>query len=108
ALSELWIAITPALFFRSLRGSWTRIFARIFGSWLIAVGILLGGVRLIAAKPAAQALPPPTMVQPRPPSAIPEAVPPPAAPRAFPRGGENEFPQQPQKWGGRHRKRRSA
>jgi len=95
ALGELWIAATPALLFQSLQGPWARIFTRILGSWLIAVGVLLGAVRLIAAKPAAEALPPPATLQPLPPSAIPEAVPPPASPGAFPRGGEDEFRQQP-------------
>jgi hypothetical protein len=94
-LSELWIAITSALFFQSLQRPWVRIFTRILGSWLIAVGILLGGVRLIAVKPAAEALPPPPTLQRFPPSTIPEAVPPPAAPGGFPHGGENEFRQQP-------------
>lgn len=95
ALGALWIAVTPALLFQWVQGPWARIFIRILGSWLIAVGVLLGAVRLIAVKPSAEALPPPTTLQPLPPSAIPEAVPPPASPGAFPRGGEDEFRQQP-------------
>jgi hypothetical protein len=93
--SGLWIVITPALLFPWLQISWARIFTRILGSWLIAIGLLLGGVRLIASKPSPEAPPRPTMTQTPPLSAAPEAIPPPAGPAPFGRGREGEFRQQP-------------
>ena len=71
-----------------------QIVTRILGSWLIAIGIMLGGVRIMAAKPALQALPPaePTTAIPEP-SAVPQALPPTAAPRLFKHGHENDFGQ---------------
>jgi len=93
--SGLWIAIAPALVFPSLQISWARIFTRILGSWLIAIGLLLGGVRLIASKPSPEAPSLPTMTQTLPLSAAPEAIPPPVGPAPFGRGREDEFRPQP-------------
>jgi len=71
ALGGLWIAVTPALLFPPVRVGWARILVRILGSWLIAIGIMLGGTRLIAARPTPDTLqlqqPPtsPPMILPR-------------------------------------------
>jgi hydrogenase/urease accessory protein HupE len=95
ALAGLWIAVAPALLFQSAQRPWARILVRILGSWLIAIGLLLGGVRIIASKPPPPAFPPPATAEPLPPSAEPQAVPPPAAAAPFARGPGGELREQP-------------
>jgi hydrogenase/urease accessory protein HupE len=93
-LAGLWLVLIPALLLPLARGAWLRILTRILGSWLIAIGIMLGGVRVIGAKPKLEALPPPApAAAPLPPSSLPQALPPPAAPRPFKHGRENDFGQ---------------
>jgi len=94
ALGGLWIAAIPALVFPPIRAGWARILTRIIGSWLIAIGVMLGGLRVIVAKPelaplapASRAVAPPTSSSP------PEALPPSVAPQPFKRGRENDFGQ---------------
>jgi hypothetical protein len=72
-----------------------RILTRILGSWLIAIGIMLGGVRVIAATPKLAAPPPPPPnAAPLAPSAVPQALLPSEVPRLFKHGHErNDFGQ---------------
>jgi hydrogenase/urease accessory protein HupE len=94
ALGGLWIAAIPVLVFPPIRAGWARILTRIVGSWLIAIGVMLGGLRIIAVKPELAPLPPPSRtVAPLPPSSLPQAVPPTVAPRPFKRGREDDFGQ---------------
>jgi len=46
-LAGCWILLAPILLWRSLAQSWFPIAARIFGSWLIAIGAMLGALVLI-------------------------------------------------------------
>ncbi len=50
ALISFWIVVTVALSLRAFRRDWFAIFGRIFGSWLLAIGILYGGVSLLPPK----------------------------------------------------------
>ncbi|MBW8445599.1 MAG: hypothetical protein K0M49_08210 [Arenimonas sp.] len=40
-LSALWLVLAPALMLRHFRGSWLKIPARIVGSWLIVIGVIV-------------------------------------------------------------------
>jgi hypothetical protein len=94
ALGSLSITAIPALLFPPIRAGWGRILTRIVGSWLIAIGVMLGGMRLVTAKSTLGALPSaPPAAAPLPPTAVPEAVPPPEAPRLFKHGHENDLGQ---------------
>ena len=94
ALAGLWIAALPVLLFPTIRAGWARILTRIVGSWLIAIGLMLGGLRIITAQPKLAPLPPPsTAAEPASPSSIPQAVPPAEAPRLFKHGHTNDFGQ---------------
>jgi hypothetical protein len=42
-----WIVIAVALTLRGFQRKWIAIFARIFGSWLLAIGLLYGGASLL-------------------------------------------------------------
>lgn len=66
ALVTVWLVVALSLTVRIVRGRWLAIGAPIFGSWLIAVGVLYGGA---------------TLAQ-RPPRLPPEPVAPPSAPEA--------------------------
>jgi hypothetical protein len=57
-LIAAWLAATVALMSRAFGRRWLTIFARIFGSWLLAIGLLYGGVGLLE-KPLAA--PPPSL-----------------------------------------------
>jgi hypothetical protein len=46
-LVGLWIVVAVSLTVRAFRRSWFNIFARVFGSWLIAIGFLYGGASLL-------------------------------------------------------------
>jgi hypothetical protein len=41
-LCGLWLAVTAGLIWRTLRQKWFAIAERIFGSWLVAIGMMLG------------------------------------------------------------------
>jgi hypothetical protein len=84
ALIALWIVLTVALSLRDLWRNRLLVFGRIFGSWVIAIGLLYGGASLIpkkASPPPAVALPPPSF--PGDEVAIP-ALPPPQQSPIFP------------------------
>lgn len=95
SLGGLWIAAVPALLLPFAQRAWVRILTRILGSWLIAIGIMLGGVRVIAATPKLAAPPPPPPnAAPLAPSAVPQALLPSEVPRLFKHGHErNDFGQ---------------
>jgi len=65
-LGCLWIAATPALLLPPLRITWTRILVQILGSWLIAIGVMLGAARLIPATRPPEPLPVPSPALPMP------------------------------------------
>lgn len=46
-LAGLWLVIAPLLTWRSFERPWLAIAARIFGSWLIAIGAMLAAAQLI-------------------------------------------------------------
>jgi len=58
----LWIVLSVTLSLRAFRRGWFPIFGRILGSWMLAIGLLYGGVSLLPPKreppPPAVALPP--------------------------------------------------
>jgi hypothetical protein len=80
-IGSLWFAVMPALLLPPLGITWARILVRILGSWLIAIGVMLGASRLIAAKPPVETLPLPS------PALSPPAV--------APHRGAEEFRQEP-------------
>ncbi|TPI12981.1 hypothetical protein FJW06_15030 [Mesorhizobium sp. B4-1-3] len=49
----LWVIVAVGLTGRLLRPAWFGIGARILGSWLVAIGLLLGGTAIAAKPPAA-------------------------------------------------------
>jgi hydrogenase/urease accessory protein HupE len=94
ALAGLSIAAIPVLVFPPIRAGWARILTRILGSWLIAIGVMLGGLRVITAKPELPPLAPASRtVTPPASSSLPQAVPPSVAPRPIKRGREDDFGQ---------------
>jgi len=56
-LAAFWIVLALAMTLRVFRQPWFSIFARILGSWLIAIGLLYGGAEL---KRVLKPPPPPT------------------------------------------------
>ncbi len=61
-LIAFWIVLAVTLSLRGFWRSWFSIFGRILGSWMLAIGLLYGGVSVIpktARPPPAVALPPP-------------------------------------------------
>jgi hypothetical protein len=56
-LIAAWIVAALALTLRAFRRRWFAIFARILGSWLLAIGLLYGGASLLLQRVAP--LPPP-------------------------------------------------
>lgn len=93
-LGGLWIAALPALLFPPIQSGWARILTRIVGSWLIAIGVMLGTLQIITARPKLAPAPPsPAAAEPSSPSSLPQAVPPSEAPRLFRHGRENDFGQ---------------
>jgi len=57
-LVTIWIVAAVALMLHAFRRPWFSIFARILGSWLLAIGLLYGGASLTPPKPG---LTPPPM-----------------------------------------------
>jgi hypothetical protein len=51
-----WVILLPPLALRQLRGAWLRIGGRIFASWLLAIGMLLGASKLLPAPQVAEPL----------------------------------------------------
>ncbi len=64
-LVAAWIAAAVALTLRAFPRRWFAVFARILGSWLLAIGLLYGGVGLLQKRVAPPA-PPPAMPAPLP------------------------------------------
>lgn len=56
-LIAVWIVAAIALTLRAFRRGWFAIFARILGSWLLAIGLLYGGAALLPKR--VTPLPPP-------------------------------------------------
>jgi hypothetical protein len=56
-LAAFWIVGAVALTLQAFRRGWFTVFGRILGSWLVAVGLLYGGVSLL---PILKPPPPPT------------------------------------------------
>jgi hypothetical protein len=58
-LVAFWIVAAVSLTLRAFRRDWFAIFGRILGSWLLAIGILYGGVSLLPPRAAPPARPEP-------------------------------------------------
>lgn len=50
-LATIWIVAAVAMTLRAFQRPWFSIFARILGSWLLAIGLLYGGASLMPPKP---------------------------------------------------------
>jgi hypothetical protein len=59
-LIAVWIMLTVTLCLHGFWRGWFAIFGRIFGSWMLAIGLLYGGVSVIPKSPRA----PPTLPRP--------------------------------------------
>jgi len=46
-ITGLWLASLSMMLARRFEGAWIQIAARILGSWLMAIGVMLGGVQLV-------------------------------------------------------------
>jgi hypothetical protein len=55
-LAACWLLLAPPALLWPIRGAWLRIGGRIFASWLIAIGVMLGASKLVAVR--SDALPP--------------------------------------------------
>jgi hypothetical protein len=91
-LIAFWMVLAVALSLRGFWRGWFPVFGRILGSWMLAIGLLYGGVALIpktAPPPPAVALPPASA--PGNEGAIP-GLPVPEQPAPFP-GGADRFRQ---------------
>ena len=61
----LWLVVAPAAVLRGLDRAWLKIGGRIFASWLVAIGLLLGGSKYVAQQRFQRALAvPPAPVSP--------------------------------------------
>lgn len=76
AVTALWLAVAIALTWHLFERPWFRIAGRIFASWLVAIGVILGGA----------------MLAPRPNVAVPPAPPPAPDNLAAPLGYGPTFP----------------
>lgn len=64
-LAGLWIVAAISLTVRAFRQHWFSVFGRIFGSWLMAIGLLYGGAALVQNhEPLLQMTPTPEFVRP--------------------------------------------
>jgi len=70
AAAGLWLAVTPWALLQRVDRAWLRIGSRIFASWLVAIGLLLGGSKYVAQHRYERA----TALPPAPPSYQPPAV----------------------------------
>lgn len=57
--TALWLAVAVALTWRLFARPWFRIAGRVFASWLVAIGVILGGAMLAPRRDVAVAPPPP-------------------------------------------------
>jgi hypothetical protein len=51
----LWLIATPPAILHRLDGPWLKVGGRILASWLVAIGLLLGGSKLVVQRRAEQA-----------------------------------------------------
>jgi len=86
SVAAIWLIFVLAMLARRLNGHWLHILARVLGSWLIAIGLLLGGTAFVQRSPVDTA---PPLVQPTMPG-IPEELPP--KPRKLPGLGSPSAP----------------
>ena len=56
-LIAFWIIVAVSLTIRAFWRGWFPIFARIFGSWLLAIGLLYGGAMLVTKRQPPPAAP---------------------------------------------------
>ena len=64
-LAGLWIVAAITLTVRAFRQHWFSVFGRVFGSWLMAIGLLYGGAALVPKhEPLLQMTPTPEFVRP--------------------------------------------
>ena len=64
-LAGLWIVAAISLTVRAFRQHWFNVFGRVFGSWLMAIGLLYGGAALVPKhEPLLQMAPTPESVRP--------------------------------------------
>ena len=64
-LAGLWIVAAISLTVRAFRQHWFSVFGRVFGSWLMAIGLLYGGSALVPKhEPLLQITPTPEFVRP--------------------------------------------
>lgn len=83
-LTGLWCVLSVDLIWKVFRRPWFAVAARILGSWLLAIGVMLGGAALVPCRP-------PVPVQP--PVAAPEEGPGfPGGKPAFPDPGRPSYP----------------
>jgi hypothetical protein len=55
AAAGLWLIAIPPALLRRFDGPWLKIGSRILASWLVAIGLLLGGSKLVVQQRAEQA-----------------------------------------------------
>ncbi len=84
-LIAAWLMAAIALTLRAFRHRWLAIFARILGSWLLAIGLLYGGAGLLPPRK-----PPPAVLAPPSPRSAPTFAP--ALPGLPPTGQPAPFP----------------
>jgi hypothetical protein len=60
-LGALWILAVPGLMLRPFRGAWLTIPARIIGSWLMVIGVIVTVSLYVPFSPAAPPLPDPSL-----------------------------------------------
>lgn len=48
----LWLIAAPSTVLRRLDGSWLKIGGRVFASWLVAIGLMVGGSKFVAGQRA--------------------------------------------------------
>ena len=52
-----WVILLPPLVLRQLQGTWLRVGGRVFASWLLAIGVLLGASKLLPTPQLAEPIP---------------------------------------------------
>ena len=52
-----WVILIPPLALRRMQRAWLRVGGRIFASWLLAIGVLLGASKLLPAPQVAEPVP---------------------------------------------------
>ena len=70
AAAGLWLMVAPPAILRWFDTSWLRIGGRIVASWLVAIGLLLGGSKFVVQQRTEQAPEEPTQLFAEPPASI--------------------------------------